>query len=325
MTAGNGASPPSRALRGLKLTLQLLATAVVTWFILKAVGVNLEEFRALDLSQWNVHWGLLAVSSMVLLAGYLYSAALWGIMVKEMGGPEVGLVTSLRVFFTANLGRYLPGKVWQLAGMAYLAQREGVRPATATGAALLGQAFSLAGATLVGLGVLLGSGWGPRLGGGWTMAILLVLLLAFTFPAVLRRLLGLWFRLARSDVPGGFRPDDAFGIRWMGLYALGWILQGGAFLVLVWSMGLELGILHGIPAYPAAYVLGYVAIFAPAGLGVREATLVVFLQPFLGTGAAAVAVVARLWTTALELLPALTLAGGYLRTPSEEEGEGTGG
>ena len=141
--------------------------------------------------------------------------------------------------------------------------------------------------------------------------------------AVLRRFLRFWFRIARTEVPEGVRPGATFGIRWMGLYALGWVLQGLAFWILVRSLGLDLTAMAGLPAYPAAYVLGYVAIFAPAGIGVREGVLTGCLQPALGINAAlAVALVARLWTTALELLLALSLAGGYARSSGKGKGEG---
>ena len=308
------ATPTSRLLRAGKLVVQLLLTGVVTWFILKAVGFNLEELRAFDLSSLTPKWGLLALSSLVLLLAYVYSAGLWGLMVREIGGAEVGFVPSLRVFFTANLGRYVPGKLWQIAGLAFLAKGEGVSAGTATGAAILGQAFSLAGATLVGAGVLLGSGRGPSFGGGWAAAVLLFLLLGAAAPGILKALLSLWFRLARQTVPGEFRPDPAFGVRWMGLYAIGWVLQGLAFWILTRSLGFELTLLEGVPAYPAAYFAGYVMLFAPAGVGVREGVLVVFLGPILGAGAAVVAIVARLWTTVVELFPALLLASGYLRS-----------
>jgi uncharacterized membrane protein YbhN (UPF0104 family) len=107
----------------------------------------------------------------------------------------------------------------------------------------------------------------------------------------------------------------------MGLYALGWILQGLAFWTLVRGLGWDITLLEGVPAYAGAYVAGYVALFAPAGLGVRESMLVLFLGPMLGAGAAVAALVARLWTTFVELVPALVLAKGYLKGSSKEEKE----
>jgi uncharacterized membrane protein YbhN (UPF0104 family) len=313
----------SRVGRMGKLSVQLLVTGVVTWFILRALGLNLAEIRSVDLASWEVNWGLFSLASLVLLVAYLYSAALWGLMVREIGGHEMGLLPSLRVFFTANLGRYLPGKLWQIAGLAYLSKAEGVPASTATGSAVLGQVFSLAGATLVGSGVLLASRGGAGLGGEWTAGVLLVLLVGFTIPAVLRQILRLWFRIARTGAPEGVRTGATFGLRWMGLYAFGWTLQGLAFWILVRSLGLDLTAFEGLPAYPAAYVLGYVALFAPAGIGVREGMLIACLQPALGLSAAwAVALMARLWTTVMELLLALSLAGGYLGFFRKGEGAG---
>jgi hypothetical protein len=304
--------------RVLTLTLQLLVTGVVTWFIIRTVGLSLDELESLDLSRWRIRWAWLFLSSVLLLLAYLYLASLWGLMVRDLGGPPLGVVESLRVWFTANLGRYLPGKVWQVAGLAYLAGREGVTAATATASALLGQGFSLGGATVVGLGVLLGGGgWAEEIGGGWSAAGLLGLLVILTFPGILKPLLRLWFRLFRKEIPASFRPDQVFGVRWLLLYALGWLLQGIAFWCLTRGLGLELGAVMGIAAYPAAYVLGYVMIFAPAGIGVREGFLIVFLDPILGAGAAVPAVVSRLWSTLLELVPALGLAGGYLSRPGD--------
>lgn len=309
-SAGQGSSAFRRA--G-KLLIQLLVTAAVTWFILRAVDFRLEELKAFDMAGLEIHWGLLAASTVLLLVAYVFSASLWGRMIREIGGQGVAFLPALRVFFTANLGRYIPGKLWQIAGLAYLAREEGVPAGTATCAAVLGQAFSLAGATLVGTGVLLRGGGSEGLGKGWPALALLAVLLAAASPGILKGVLRLWFRLAKQEVPSGFAPDAAFGIRWMGLYAIGWLIQGTAFWILVRSLGMGLTLLEGVPSFPAAYVAGYLALFSPAGVGIREGMLVVFLGPILGAGAAVAALVARLWSTLAELLPAVPLAGGYLK------------
>ena len=310
--------------RAIGFVFRIGLAVLLTWFIIRAVGIGLEDLKALDLSTLRVHWGLFSLASGVLVLGYLYSASLWGLLVKELGGPQLGTRASLRVFFTANLGRYIPGKVWQLAGLAYLARREGVPAGTATAAALLGQAFSLAGASLVGLGVLLGGGWGWEVGRNWLAGIFLALLLLMTFPSILRPLVRYVISRAKGPVPGALWPDQAFGVRWLGLYAVSWILQGGAFWILAWSFGMPLPPWPGLAVFPAAYLLGYLMVFAPAGVLVREGFLIVFLNPILGPGGAVLAVVARLWTTLLELGPALFLAGGYLKPPEgSEQGEGS--
>jgi uncharacterized membrane protein YbhN (UPF0104 family) len=92
--------------------------------------------------------------------------------------------------------------------------------------------------------------------------------------------------------------------------------------VLARGLGFDLPILLASSAYPAAYVTGYLALFSPAGAGIRESMLVVFLGPALGAGAAVLALIARLWTTLVEVIPALVLASGYLRSKKERTREG---
>ena len=71
---------------------------------------------------------------------------------------------------------------------------------------------------------------------------------------------------------------------------------------------------------PLAQVAGFVALFAPAGIGVCEGVLIIGLQGMMGTGPAiVVTVVTRLWQTALDLTMAGAGAAG-LRYSSPEYG-----
>ena len=136
--------------------LQLGLTVAVTWFIFDRVGVDLAVLGRLNAGEWRPRPALFLASCSVLVIGYVWSASLWGRLVRDLGGPRLPVWTSVRVFMVANLGRYVPGKVWQIAGLAYLAKREGVQASVATGAAILGQGISLLGATLIGIGALFG-------------------------------------------------------------------------------------------------------------------------------------------------------------------------
>jgi len=294
--------------RGGRYLLQLGLTVGVTWFILARLGITLDEVRGLEREEWRPDLLPLLLSSLVLLGGYLMSALLWGRMVRELGGPRIPPGRGAAVYLTANLGRYLPGKVWQLAGLAMLARREGVSPGVATVAAVLGQVVALGGAALVGAVAFAASEERLRWVGGGMLAAVVVLLLLASVPPLYRAAVGRAFRLARKEAPASLLSDRIFGIRWMALYTLNWGLYAASFWGLAVSLRLELTPWEAGPAFAAAYVLGYLAIFAPAGLGVREGFLVALLQPAVGTGAVALAVVSRLWTTVVEIVPAGVVA-----------------
>lgn len=141
-----------------------------------------------------------------------------------------------------------------------------------------------------------------------------------TVPPLFRRVAGLWFRLLGQEPPDRLGRDPTFGLRWVTLYTVNWVLYGSAFWGLARSLGVEGGLVDLGSAFAAAYVLGYLAFFAPAGLGVREGFLVVFLQPVVGGPgpAAALAVVARLWMTLVELIPAGAFALAGARSTGRE-------
>ena len=297
---------------------QVVLTVAVTWFIVTWVGVGISDLSDLDPAFWRPDWLWLLGSSLLLFGGYLLAAHLWRRMVAELGGPPVGFWASCRILFTAGLGRYVPGKIWQIAGLAYLAKGQGVTGSIAVAAAILGQLLSLVGATLVGLAAFLAGDEGVRHLGAWALAVGVLLLALVSVPQIFRRMLRIWFRLVRQEMPKEVSPGSLFGLKWTALYAVVWIVYGVAFWGLVRSFGLSPDIEVVGPAYAAAYVLGYVAIFAPAGIGVRESFIIVFLEPTLGSASVAIAVLSRVWTTLVELGPAAIFAGAHFM------GEGRG-
>ncbi|MHB1194304.1 MAG: lysylphosphatidylglycerol synthase domain-containing protein [Longimicrobiales bacterium] len=289
-----------RLKRFLVLAGQLALTALVTWFIADRVGLSFDQLRGVD---WKPDLAMLTASCLLLLLGYFVSAALWGRIVVDLGGPTLPVLDSIRMFMVANLGRYVPGKVWQIAGLAVMARNRGVPAGTATAAAVLGQGIALVAATLVGLGALVGGPPEIRRWGLPGAAVVVVVTAVGLMPAVFGRASRLWFRLARQDAPPALGSVHA--LRWLGLYVANWALYAFSFWLLAASFGYRGEVVPVGSAFAAAYVLGYIVIFAPAGVGVREGFLVAFLTPFFGAGpSAALALVARVWTTLVELFPA---------------------
>ena len=301
---------------------QVALTVSVTWFILDRVGIDLAALRGQDLGAWRPNPFTLTASCLVLLSGYLVSAALWGRIVRDLGGPALPPRTSMRLFLVANLGRYVPGKIWQIAGLAYLAKREGVSGGIATGAAVVGQGVAILAASLLGASTLFGPeelwrrlGW-IGLAGGIAIAVAVTGLVAV--PSFFWRAVGLWCRVTRTDPPESPRRGRRAGVRWLALYVGNWSLYTVAFWLLYLSFGEWKAFMQVGPAFALAYVAGYAAVFAPAGAGIREGFLVLLLRPVMGEEEALVfALIARVWATVVELLPAAIFAFVHARSSPE--------
>ena len=280
----------------------MVITVLVTWFIISRVGLDTAVLRELNTDLLIPNFALFVASSLLLMIGYAISAANWAYIVNDLGGPQIPKVDAIRLFMIANLGRYIPGKIWQIAGLAALAKDRGVAPGTAVGAAVLGQGIALVVAAGLGIGV-----YDTILPPGYFSLISIVLIgsviVLATIPVSFKAGAKLWLSFRGSQTIE--TPNPTSGLRWLLLYLVNWIVYALAFWMMVVSFDSDISLIPVAAAFPAAYVLGYLMIFAPAGLGVREGFLIVFLSPHLGLGPSGViAVVARLWTTLTEVVPA---------------------
>ncbi|MGH2626662.1 MAG: hypothetical protein ACRDHY_08445, partial [Anaerolineales bacterium] len=183
----------------------------------------------------------------------------------------------------------------------------GLVPGRALFAALLNQAFSLCAGVTVGALYLVFSNTVPR--GAWLVALgsVVVILGVLGSRRVHSRIISVLARRGMVHPEWTIPSPRRFALGWFGLHIVAWLGYGLAFCLL-WSAfrplptGLE--VLMAASAFPSAYVLGFLAFFAPAGVGVREGALVALTAPLLGRAdATALAVIARLWLTVLELVP----------------------
>ena len=289
---------------------QALAVLVVTLALFRMVGVRLEELEALRATDWRPAAGPLVASAAVLLVVYLSHALLWRSVMADLDVGRPSVRTAIRVYFLASLGRYVPGKFWQVAGTAMLSHRAGLPPVGATAAAILGQiAFLLTGAIF--LAIVLPMGRAAAAAGAGVGLVLGALLLARS-RAGKRLANALRSRLPRLapvvDLTGRIRP--AVAARWGLAYGLTWVALGCAFILFVRSFepSAAAHTRYVAGTIAASYLGGYIALFAPAGIGVREGVMGVLLAQVMPAPAAVVvALASRLWFTAVELLPLLAL------------------
>ena len=251
---------------------------------------------------WRLHWGWLGLALCAGLAALLVTARLWVALLRPLGG-SLRTGEAMAAWMGSNLGRYLPGKIWQLTGIAAYLRARGDSGAAALGASLALQAVVLASGAAVGLATL----GALALGGAepWALGLAGLVVLAALHPAVL----GLLVRIGARAL-GEAAPAGSLGGRDLaraGLVALAmWGLYGVGFWALV--RGLTPvpgpGLVTSTGVFAAAYVVGYLVLIAPGGLFVREGAVAALLGSVAGLplgAAAGIAVAARLWTTAAEL------------------------
>jgi glycosyltransferase 2 family protein len=311
---GERAVRPARRLAWRGLQIGLLA--LVAYGLYRTVARDLEGVGFAELMRWQPAGLPLVASTLMLVGVYVSHAFLWRriMMDLKIGAPPAR--ATVRIYFLASLGRYIPGRLWQLAGLAVLSQRAGLPAGRAAAAAVLGQ-IAFLGTGMIFLAAMLPGG--PAGDAAWLAAGALLALALGTFLLLtstaaerlrgrLRQALGEGSVARKFDAAFALssRIRPAYALAWGAMYAATWLLLGIAFAVFASafvpdSLG-EARHLGGSVA--AAYLAGYIAVFAPAGLLVRELALAALLGEVMPAAAAlVVAVASRLWFTAAELLP----------------------
>lgn len=242
-------------------------------------------------------------------AGNVLTAGMaWRRLLRASGSP-LPISTALQVFLVGQLGKYLPGSVWNVLAQAELAADHDVPRSRTVGASTVGLGLSLGmGATIALPAVaLLGALGAWR----WVALGILPLLLLMFHPRVLNALLVRLMRLTGRPLPvSELRSVDVLSAASWTL--LSWVALGAQVLVLLLAAGAPLGprtVVAALSGYALAWVVGFVVVFAPAGAGPRELVLTAVLAPVLGTGQAlAVVLVARVVSTVVDVLLAALAA-----------------
>lgn len=280
---------------------QWILGLAVLWFAARALVRNWDEFRSQPLTLTPRPLLLLASA---LLVWTMYALLIWAWRAMLAGwGQRLDVWTASRIWTVSGLGKYVPGKVWAIAGMALMAQEAGVAPWAATASAVVLQALAIGtGAAIVGLTGAVGL---EALHPGARAALSLLVVASAVgvglvlWPPAVRRLL----RLARVPAEAATPPSSravlggivANAIAWAGYGAALWLLARG----LLPDVRLDLA--TAIAAFTASYLAGFLALLAPGGLGVREGLFILMLQQPIGIGPATVlAVASRLLLTLTE-------------------------
>jgi hypothetical protein len=283
--------------------LQWLLGLAIVGFAVRSLVRNWDELRAQPLD-WSMDPGWLVLSAVVVWLMYGLLIAAWRTMLTAWG-RGLDFWSAARIWTVSSLGKYLPGKVWAVAGMAVMAQRAGVGAGPATASAVILQVLAIGtGAAVAAL-----TGWSslrsayPEVEGGLAALLVLSLVAAgvLLWPESVRKVV----RMAAPDAAvGSLTPPGgavAFGlaantIAWLGYGVALWLLARGLL------PGAGLSLLRAIAVFTASYLAGFLALFAPGGIGVREGVFILMLQGPIGIGAAtALAIASRLLLTVTEL------------------------
>lgn len=270
---------------------------VLRWAVLLIV-LALVGWRARSLwiagqasgAEVSIHFGWLGAAAAIYLAGWLPSVWFWRCLLRD-AGHHVGWLTILRAYYCGHLGKYVPGKATVLVIRSALLRSANVPTGTAAWTATWESLL------VMGTGGLLGLGLAPQLLASpairdlpgplglaarhpFLLAAAVVVAVLAGFPW-LTRLVTKATRWMLGPTSGDVSVSTRQVLIAVTAQAVGWLGHG---LSLWWTLkGIGAtplgdstpGILAGLTAAVGlATALGFVAVFAPGGVGIREGLLI---------------------------------------------------
>ncbi len=221
-------------------------------------------------------FGKLSMALALLLAGKIVMAAI-AYRVLEARNAGVGFQAAFYAYNISQLAKYVPGAVWQHASRLFIYRELGLNARLAMEAVMAEAGWLLISAALYSalvLGLLapeqlanVVAAAAERMEGAWWLLVIGAVVLAALAPIawmLARRRLA----AVNATLGGALKPDPAT----LGLFVLLWTILGASLFVLLPQVDMQ-EMLYVSGIFAAAYAAGFIAPFAPAGLGVREAIL----------------------------------------------------
>lgn len=279
--------------------LQVALLGVVVWLVAK----NWSDFEHVFATAQPL-WRPIASSCALVLFSRLVLVQTWR-QVVQAWGERLSFADGARIWFVSNLGTYIPGRVWAIAAMGTLAQEVGISPVAAAGSSLVVQLVNV----VTGFGVFAVAGaHGMQLPGGTGAGIVALAALVLLTPWLVPLAVQVLNRVSKRQFAVPHLPTSALWWAAAGT-TLAWVLYGVAFQ---WfASGVSGGATAGttgdwIALFTGSYLLGFIAVFTPGGLGVREGAMALLLKQSglaVGSLAALLVVASRVWLTILDILP----------------------
>ena len=313
--APTGAPPASARRRLILNAVKVVLTVAIAGFLGYSAVSNWNAVRHTWLTLSPT---AMALSVVVAGVGMVATVMAWRACLRDLD-HGVPFVDAARINLVGALGKYLPGSLWAYVMQMEFGRRAGLPRTRALLASLITVFLSSTVALVLGvlaLPSLLHAGADDAAYHSTIRYALLILAVVTpvavvcALPPVLTWLTQLFLRVVR-------RPALRRGFSWGGVLrvsgwaTVAWICFGTHLWLLVnthASPGVG-GLFRLIGAFALAVTIGVFALFAPSGLGVREAVVVAVLLPLLphgdGVGVAlGLALASRLLLTAADVLMA---------------------
>jgi uncharacterized membrane protein YbhN (UPF0104 family) len=250
--------------------IKIIVVSLVVFFIINYIVKNYNKIE-IDL-QFNA---FLVLSLMFLIIGKMLLA--YGAQQSlALTGNFLPFIKMLWVYSLSQLAKYVPGSVWQFMGRGFEYKKEGVSNNNILVSLMTENMFLIWGSTGVALTFLNIGSTNILLRIDLMFFMVFSVIIVFFFKIKWLSKLKFLSAMKLYSFPMHRR------IQLLGTYVFNWVVMGISYYFLLLSFGFNNIPLHvALGSFSAGWVVGFLAVFVPGGIGVREIVLIYFLLPYI--------------------------------------------
>ncbi len=257
----------------------------------------------IDLNQIDFSYGYLSAGVAILFAAKVFSAWIYVLVLGFLSHPPTGgqrrSVYASR--YASLLGRYVPGRFAAPGSFVLALKSHGFSVPVAIAASMIPFLMNFTAGAILSIPLVFYSWNDLSTPFRIISPLFLILILTSFYPPFLKRVSGLIMSKMKKEPLKQLPPANTLLVAFLSLAR--YCLVALAVLMLARSIG-PAGI-HQLPEVAGSiafsFIIGFLAFFAPAGIGVRESVLLLLLEP-LWPAAALVVVLFRIVDIATDLL-----------------------
>lgn len=277
--------------------------AVFAYFYLKSINWS-------ALSKVQINWWWIAASTVASIAVRYWFASIWMFLLTSLGANLAGQRAELFLVYAKSwLGRYIPGGATWILGKIYFAAKLGISKAKLGISSFLEGALQIIVVLISAAAMLAFDPHVQKLAHGWVWLLLAAAMagLVTVYPPVFNRVIQFGYSKVRKErLAAEHLPSTKTIGQGIVAFLISSILSGLSFYFVAAAVDPSLGwdsVLFIIGASNLASALSMLAVFAPAGLGVREGIQLTMLLLVMSPEQALVAtVLMRVWSIVTDAL-----------------------
>lgn len=252
--------------------IKIALTLTVLYFIGQNIYANFDKIKDYDF-QINYKYFFLSIITMTI--SMIFPVYGWKFLLSSLNA-NISFVKAMKIWFISNAGRYLPGKVWQIAGIVYLGSKENIEKKTLLQSIIYSQVVANFQGIIFAV-ILFGGKINIPI---WVIIPILLSSILIMIPKILNYILNTTILKIMKKTP----LTTSISVKNMSIYfilqLINWFLMGFAFYIFINAFQIVSLFQNAqiIIFLPACWTIGLLALFAPGGIGVREGILTTLLS-----------------------------------------------